>query len=125
MSIVLGDVPKICIRDKLDSRQNETYRDYRDFGDRPQCAFGPIISRQRFLVSAFKRITSRRLAVDKSEYNSVFGSPVDKESRQQNQLALRQESERPPSISDNLDLREFTRFRRAPASPLTPWFRIV
>ena len=58
------------------------YRDYRDFGDRPQCAFGPIISRQRFLVYASKRITSRRLAVDKSDYNFEFGSPVDKASRQ-------------------------------------------
>ena len=58
------------------------YRDYRDFGDRPQCASGPIISRQRFLVYASKRITSRRLAVDKSDYNFEFGSPVDKASRQ-------------------------------------------
>ena len=32
----------------------------------------PIISRQQFLVYAFERITSSRLAVDKFEYNLEF-----------------------------------------------------
>ena len=85
--------------------------------------FDPIISRQRFLVYASKRITSRRLAVDKSDYNFEFGSPVDKASRQRNYLALRNGSERFPSISDGFKASRILRIRRAPASPLTLQFK--
>ena len=48
-----------------------------------------VLSRQRFLVCTSKRITSRRLAVDKSDYNLKFGSPVDNKCRQKFNLKVK------------------------------------
>ena len=50
-----------------------SYREHRDFR-RPASVRGVLVlSRQQFLVCTSKRITSRRLAVDKSEYNLELG----------------------------------------------------
>ena len=59
MTIVLGTVPKICIRDKLDSRQNETR------GEGP-CNNHEMGLNPPFLISRIQN--QKSLKIDKNQY---------------------------------------------------------